>query len=121
MAGIAGAAGIGIITSIIDAATSLGVAGIQQQATLETQARDFGFRRGIIREHQEALGKSGLPGFIAYGGASHGLLEPYKVSIAAGSHVGKSSIINNSFGHVPNQFGNYRRTSSGPAMIVRKR
>nr|AVM87231.1 VP2 [Guangdong pseudohemiculter dispar calicivirus] len=121
MAGIAGA-GLGLVSGIIDAATSLGVASINQQTAFETQARDFGFRRGIIRDHTEALGKVGLPAFIAYGGASHGLLDPYRVSIAAGSHVGRPSIINNSFGHVPNQFGNYRRAnSSAPAFTVTRR
>nr|AVM87201.1 VP2 [Wuhan carp calicivirus 2] len=123
MAGAAGAiggAGLGLITSLIDSATSLGVAGINQKTAFEVQARDFGFRRGIIREHSEALGQHGLPAFLAYGGSSHGLLDPYKVSFAAGSHVGRPSIINNSFGHVPNQFGNYRRANTTPMTATKR-
>ncbi|AHX24376.1 putative minor structural protein [Atlantic salmon calicivirus] len=125
MAGGAGAigaaSGLNLISSLIDSATSLGVAGINQKTAFEVQARDFGFRRGIIREHSQALGQHGLPAFIAYGGTSHGLLDPYKVSFATGSHVGRASIVNNSFGHVPNQYGNYRRTNVTPSTFVKKK
>ncbi|UFQ21769.1 putative minor structural protein [Ameiurus nebulosus calicivirus 1] len=118
MAGVAAAVGAGLVSSVIDAATSLGVAGIHQKTALEVQARDIGFRRGIIREHTEALGKEGLPAFIAYGGNAHGLLEPYKVALATGSHVGRPSLINNSFNSNWNMYGNFRKASGSSAFRV---
>nr|AHX24378.1 putative minor structural protein [Atlantic salmon calicivirus] len=120
-AGAIASGGLSVLTSLIDSATSLGVAGINQTTAFEVQARDFGFRRGIIRDHTASLGQAGLPGFLAYGGSSHGLLDPYRVSLAAGSHVGRASIVNNSFGSVPNQFGNFRKSNMSATPLVKKK
>uniref|UniRef100_A0AAU7P163 ORF2 protein n=1 Tax=Barramundi calicivirus 1 TaxID=3162777 RepID=A0AAU7P163_9CALI len=111
-----GALAIGgeLLSSAANIGSAIGSAKIHANTQKELQLRDQDFQLNLLGQHRAALGKSGLPDYLAYGsGSMAGRSNPYLVQQSYGLHTysGGTALTNALLMQDNNSFGRQQKSN----------